>query len=91
MPKQTNPSAAAAETEVATSPALAVADPAQDKPEFTAAEKREYVVALIKKQAGVSAGEAVKRAADLAADVHDKLHDAGREGRVVDCRALLGL
>lgn len=62
-----------------------------DKGNLTPAAQRAYVVAVIKKQVGVSLGEATKRAADLSADVHDALHDAGREGRVAECRELLGL
>jgi hypothetical protein len=34
---------------------------------------------------------AEQRAGELTADERDALHDAGREGRVADCREILGL
>lgn len=58
---------------------------------YTADEQRTYVAAVIKKQAGVSLEEATERAGKLSAEDFAAVHDAGREGRVADCRALLGL
>ena len=64
---------------------------AKEKDQFTDQEKRDYVEAVIRKQAGVDD----KKAADIADKLsHDKrvaLHDAGRAGRVEECRQILGL
>jgi hypothetical protein len=66
--------------------------PMETKPKaFTAAEKREYVAAVIAKQAGVSPEFAAQRAAELSAEDFAAVHDAGRDGRVADARAILGL
>jgi hypothetical protein len=59
--------------------------------QFTPDDQRGYALAVVAKQAGVSLEEAAKLAEQLGADKLTELHDAGREGRVADCRALLGL
>lgn len=69
--------------------AAAVAE-SRDK-KYSAAEQREYVLAVVKKQCQLDDEAAEKRAAELTAEERDELHDAGREGRVADCRELLGL
>lgn len=58
---------------------------------YTLVEERAYVEAVIRKQCACDAAAAAKRAAALSAEDYRNLHDAGREGRVADCRTLLGL
>lgn len=87
---------AAAEAANAAAPAAQQAQPAADaaaaeNPAFTPAEKQAYLLKVIAKQAGVDEAGATAIAAKLDAAKLTALHDAGREGRVADCRALLGL
>jgi hypothetical protein len=58
---------------------------------FTAEERQAYALAVIRKQMGADDQQAAKVAEQLGAEKLEELHDAGREGRVADCRKLLGL
>jgi hypothetical protein len=65
--------------------------PAAAPVELSAEEKRAYVVKVIAKQAGVSHDIATVRASELSPEGAEAILAAGREGRVDDCRAILGL
>lgn len=54
-------------------------------------EDRAYAVAVVKKQAQLSEDAATEKVVKLPADKLAALVDAGRDGRVAECRALLGL
>lgn len=64
---------------------------ASEPQKFTAAEARAYVEKVIAKQAGLSPEQAAKRAAALPPEDFAAIHEAGRNGRVDDVRAILGL
>lgn len=52
---------------------------------------RDYAAAVIANQAGLAPGEAAIHAAAMPHEQLAALIDAGRDGRVAECRAILGL
>ncbi len=79
-----------ATTKTAPADAAAAAQAARDE-KYSREEQRSYVEAVIRKQAQLDDEAAAKRADELSPEHFAALHDAGREGRVSDCRELLGL
>lgn len=66
-------------------------DARDEAPEFTPAEQRDYVVACVRKQAGVSGDEAENRVQKLKPAQIEKIAQAGRAGDVAGVREQLGL
>jgi hypothetical protein len=69
----------------------AAAEATKRESQYTPDEQRAYVEAVIRKQCGLDAAAAAKRADELLPEEFVLLHDAGRDGQVAVCREILGL